>query len=145
MSIDTSRITRGGQTYPRHLRRESSRAHGKVLHRTLANGSHGAEAAIAAMRLALRHQAEREHLGTLQDTSTLQPGRSFGAGWTVSPLARRLGIDKALGPTRAGTLALGPVLARVLDPGARLAAVRLAMSHAAGDVLGRGPCDAEAL
>jgi hypothetical protein len=31
MYIDTSRITRGGKTYTRHLLRESYRAHGKVL------------------------------------------------------------------------------------------------------------------
>jgi hypothetical protein len=37
MYIDTSHITRGGKTYTRHLLRESFRANGKVLHRTIAN------------------------------------------------------------------------------------------------------------
>ena len=54
MYIDTSHITRGGKTYTRHLLRESYRANGKVLHRTIANVSHCSEAEIEAMRLALR-------------------------------------------------------------------------------------------
>ena len=97
------------------------------------------------MRLALRHKGEREHLGTLQDALPLQQGRSFGAVWTVDHIARRWGIAQALGTTRAGTLALGPVSARVIDQGSRLSAVRLAMSHAAWDVLGIGTFDEEAL
>src|SRR5215813_7669756 len=37
MYVDTSHITRGGKTYTRHLLRESYRAHGKVLHRTISS------------------------------------------------------------------------------------------------------------
>jgi len=70
MYIDTSHITRGGTTSTRHLRRESYRAHGTVLHRTMAHVSQCSEAEIAAMRLALRHQGALEHLGTLQDVVT---------------------------------------------------------------------------
>jgi transposase len=145
MYIDTSHITRGGKTYTRHLLRESYRAHGKVLHRTIANVSHCSEAEIAAMRLALRHKEDLEHLGTIQDAITLKQGVSFGAVWTVYHIARRLGIEKALGPTREGKLALWQVIARVIDQGSRLSAVRLAMAHAACDVLGLGPFDEDAL
>src|SRR6267143_2372609 len=111
MYIDTSHLTRGGKTYTRHLLRESYRANGKVLHRTIANVSHCSEAEIAAMRLALRHKEALEHLGT----------------------------------TREGKLALWQVMARVIDQGSRLSAVRLAMSHAACDVLGLDPFDEDAL
>jgi len=145
MYIDTSRITRGGKTYTRHLLRESYRAHGKVLHRTIANVSHCSEAEIAALRLALRHKEDLEHLGTIEDAITLKQGLSFGAVWTVYHIARRLGIDQALGTTREGKLALWQVIARVIDQGSRLSAVRLAMSHAACDVLGLGTFDEEAL
>src|SRR5215475_13766895 len=145
MYIDTSHITRGGKTYTRHLLRESYRAHGKVLHRTIANLSQCSAAEIEAIRLALRHKEALEHLGTIQDAITLKQGLSVGAVWTVYHVARRLGIEKALGTTRDGTLALWQVIARVIDQGARLSAVRLAMSHAAGDVLGLGPFDADAL
>ncbi len=145
MYIDTSHITRGGKTYTRHLLRESYRANGKVLHRTIANVSHCSEAEIEAMRLALRHKEALEHLGTIQDAITLKQGMSFGAVWTVYHIARRLGIAKALGTTREGKLALWQVIARVIDQGSRLSAVRLAMAHAACDVLGVGPFDEDAL
>src|SRR5919198_1367523 len=145
MYIDTSHITRGGKTYTRHLLRESYRAHGKVLHRTIANVSQCSEAEIEAMRLALRHKEALEHLGTIQDAITLKQGLSFGAVWTVYHIARRLGIEQALGTTREGKLALWQVIARVIDQGSRLSAVRLAMSHAACDVLGLGPFDEDAL
>src|SRR5262245_14685563 len=138
MYVDTSPITRGGKTYTRHLLRESYRAHGKVLHRTMAHVSHCSEAEIAAMRLALRHKEELEHLGTIQDAVTLMQGLSLGAVWTVYQVARRLGIEQVLGPTRAGKLALWQVIARVIDPGSRLSAVRLAMAPAACDSLGLG-------
>jgi hypothetical protein len=145
MYIDTSHITRGGKTYTRHLLRESYRANGKVLHRTIANVSHCSEAEIAALRLALRHKEDLEHLGTVQDAITLKQGLSFGAVWTVYHVARRLGIEQALGTTRAGKLALWQVMARVIDQGARLSAVRLAMSHAACDVLGLNTFDEDTL
>ena len=51
-------------------------------------------------------------------------------------MARRLGIPQALGTGFPAQLALWQVLARVLDQGSRLSAVRLAQVHAAGDVLG---------
>jgi Transposase DDE domain len=145
MYIDTSHITRGGKTYTRHLLRESYRAHGKVLHRTIANVSHCSAAEIEAMRLALRHKEALEHLGTIQDAVTLKQGVSFGAVWTLYHVARRLGIAQALGTTRAGKLALWQVMARVIDQGSRLSAVRLAMSHAACDVLGLGTFDEDTL
>ena len=145
MYVDTSHITRGGKTYTRHLLRESYRAHGKVLHRTIANVSHCSAAEIEAMRLALRHKEELEHLGTIQDAITLKQGLSFGAVWTVYHVARRLGIEQALGTTREGKLALWQVMARVIDQGSRLSAVRLAMAHAACDVLGLGTFDEDAL
>src|ERR687886_2402843 len=145
MYIDTSHLARGGKTYPRHLRRESYRAQGKVLHRTIANVSQCSAAEIEALRLALRHKEALEHLGSIQDAITLKQGLSFGAVWTVYHVARRLGIEQALGTTREGKLALWQVIARVIDQGSRLSAVRLAMSHAACDILGLDAFDEDAL
>jgi len=145
MYIDTSHITRGGKTYTRHLLRESYRANGKVLHRTIANVSHCSAAEIEALRLALRHKEDLEHLGTLRDAITLKQEVSFGAVWTGYHIARRLGIEQALGTTREGKLALWQVMARIIDQGSRLSAVRLAMSHAACDVLGLDTFDEDAL
>jgi transposase len=56
--------------------------------------------------------------------------------WTVYDVARRLGVEKALGTDRAGKLALWQVISRVIKQGSRLGAVRLAATHAAADVLG---------
>jgi DDE family transposase len=145
MYIDTSHLTRGGKTYTRHLLRESYRANGKVLHRTIANVSHCSAAEIEAMRLALRPKEALEHLETIQDVVTVKQGVSFGAVWTVYHAARRLGIEQALGTTREGKLALWQVMARVINQGSRLSAVRLAMSHAACDVLGLGTFDEDTL
>src|SRR5262247_3156624 len=145
MYIDTSHITRGGKTYTRHLLRESYRANGKVLHRTIANLSQCSAAEIEAIRLARRHKQDLENLGTVQDAVTLKQGLSFGAVWTVYHVARRLGIEKALGTTREGKLALWQVVARGLDQGSRRSAVRLAMSHAACDLLGLAAFDEDAL
>ena len=47
-----------------------------------------------------------------------------------------MGIEGALGTSRQGKLALWQVIARVIDQGSRLSAVRLAGSQAACDVLG---------
>src|SRR5919199_6847249 len=145
MYTDTSHITRGGKTYTRHLLRESYRANDKVLHRTIANLSQCSAAEIEAIRLALRHKEDLEHLGTLTDSLLLKQGLSFGAVWTVYHVARRLGIAQALGTTREGKLALWQVMARVIDQGSRLSAVRLAMAHAACDVLGLDTFDEDAL
>jgi hypothetical protein len=145
MYVDTSHLIRGGTTYTRHLLRESYRANGKALHRTIANLSHCSAAEIEAIRLALRHKQDLENLGTVQDAVTLKQGVSFGAVWTVYHMARRLGIEKALGTTRDGKLALWQVIARVIDQGSRLSAVRLAMAHAACDVLGLDTFDEDTL
>ena len=51
-------------------------------------------------------------------------------------MAKRIGIETALGTERAGKLALWQVMARAIDQGSRLSAVRLAQTHAACDVLG---------
>jgi hypothetical protein len=59
-----------------------------------------------------------------------------GAVWTVYQVARRLGVERALGTDFAGKLAMWQVIARVIDQGSRLSAVRLAQVHAACDVLG---------
>lgn len=62
----------------------------------------------------------------------LHQGQSIGAIWLLAELARELGITSALGSERAGRLALWQVLARAIDQGSRLSAVRLARVHACG-------------
>jgi len=122
--------------YSRVLLRESYRDGGKVKHRTIANLSACSPAEIDAIRLALRHKDDLTALGLLSENVALRQGLSVGGVWLVYDLARQLGIEQALGTSRQGKLALWQVIARVLEQGSRLSAVRLAASHAACDMLG---------
>jgi len=134
MYVDTCRTGK----YIRHLLRESYREGGKVKHRTIANLSDCAEEEINAIRLALQHKHDLvSHIAASDFFSTRQ-GLSVGSVWLVNDIARQLGISDALGPSRDGKLALWQVIARVIDQGSRLSAVRLAGSHAACDILGIG-------
>jgi hypothetical protein len=117
------------------LLRESYREDGKVRNRTIANFTHSKPREVAAIRLALKHKDELAVLRSLDDVE-LEQGMSVGAAWLVYEIARRLGIEKALGKERVGKLALWQVMARVIDQGSRLSAVRLAQVHAGCDVLG---------
>ena len=136
MHVDSSKTTRNGKTYHRHLLRESYREAGKVKHRTIANLSRCSNEEIEAIRLALRHKGDLEALVKQRPALVLRQGLAVGALWTLFDMARQLGIERALGDTRQGRLALWQVIARVIHQGSRLSAVRLAGVHAACDVLG---------
>jgi len=122
--------------YTRHLLRESFREGGKVRHRTIANLSDCTTEEIEAMRLALKHKGDLTALGSVASDIGLRQGVSVGAVWVVYDLARQCGVVDALGSSREGRLALWQVMARVIDQGSRLSAVRLAMSHAVCEVVG---------
>jgi transposase len=132
----TAAPSKSGQPYVCTLLRESYREGGVVKNRTIANLSHCKPEEIAALRLALQHKNNLAKLGSIEESVRLQEGLSVGAVWTVYTVAKRLGIEKALGTERAGKLALWQVMARAIDQGSRLSAVRLAQAHAACDVLG---------
>jgi len=123
-----------GTVYRCVLLRQSYREGGQVKNRTLANLSHCTPQEIEAIRLALHHKDDLAVLSTLHK-APMQEGRSVGAVWVIYDMARRLGIEAALGTDFAGKLALWQVMARVLEQGSRLSAVRLAQTHAACEVL----------
>ena len=133
MYVDTSK-SQG--KYVRYLLRENYREKGKIKHRTIANISHCSKEEIEAIRLALKHKKELGTLVSLKRDITLCQGISVGAVWLIYDIARQLGITKALGPSRECKLGLWQVIARIIDQGSRLSAVRLASSHAACDILG---------
>lgn len=139
MFIDISTVKlKNGKTYTRVLLRTAYRENGKVKHKTLGNLSHCSPQEIEAIRFALKNKHQLPKIlagGCLPDYSYRQ-GLSVGAVYTVFQTAKRLGIVDALGSDRNGKLALWQVIARVIDQGSRLSAVRLATSHAACDVLG---------
>jgi hypothetical protein len=138
MYVDTCKSGK----YVRHLLRESYREGGKVRHRTIANISHCSGEEIKAVKWALKHKKqldeilERSGEPVGPEQVSLRQEASFGAVWLLAETARRLGIAKALGDSRQGKLALWQVIARVLDQGSRLSAVRLAEERAVCDILG---------
>jgi len=121
--------------YQSVLLRESYREDGKVKNRTIANLSRCKPGEIAAIKLALKYKDKLSELGSLKESVSLQEGPSIGAVWTVYQIAKRKGIEKALGKDFAGKLSMWQVIARVIERGSRLSAVRLAQTHAACDVL----------
>ena len=136
--------SKNGQTYESVYLRESFRENGKVHKRSIANLTHCPPAEVAAIELALQYKDDLASLGSLAEVG-LQEGPSVGAVWALRETARRLGLDRALGNDRAGKLALWQVLARVLEQGSRLSAVRLARVHAAREVLGLSAFDEDDL
>ncbi|MDY6861944.1 MAG: IS1634 family transposase [Thermodesulfobacteriota bacterium] len=129
-------ISKSQGKYVRYLLRENYREKGKIKHRTIANISHCTNEEIEAIRLALKHKKDLGTLVSLKKDITLCQGSFVGAVWLIYDIAGQLGITKALGPSREGKLALWQVMARIIDQGSRLTGVRLATSHAAGDILG---------
>ena len=124
-----------GKAYCSILLRESYREDGKVKNRTIASLTRCNPQEVAAIELALEHKDDLTVLTSLKDSVELQEGPSVGTVWTVYQIARRLGVHKALGTNFDGKLALWQVMARVIEQGSRLSAVRLAKVHAACDIL----------
>jgi transposase len=117
------------------LLRESYYDKGRVRNRTLANLTHCKPEEIKAMRLALKHKGNLTNIRSISNVSLTQ-GKSAGAVWLVYQIAKRLGIEQALGKSRPGKLALWQVISRVIDQGSRLSSVRLAGYSIVGEVLG---------
>lgn len=150
MYLDISTSRQGDKVYTRYLLRESFREGKTVKHRTIANLSHCSPDEIEAIRLALKHKKELSLLLQGNSTSgkegvTPKQGLSVGAVWLLVDIARQIGITSALGNTKEGKLALWQVIARIIDQGSRLSAVRLAGYHAACDIIGLGKFNEDSL
>ena len=145
MYVDTSTLHQKGKTYTRHLLRESYREEGKVRHRTIANLSKCSEQEVEAIKLALRHKEDLRGLVSLEESLDLRQGPSIGAVWLLYRLAKELKIVDVLGTGREGKLALWQVIARIIDQGSRLSAVRLASYHGVCDILDLESFDEDSL
>ena len=118
-----------GKSYQSIYLRESFREGTHVRKRNIANLTHCDPNEIAAIELALQFKGDLAALGSL-DKVQLSQGLSVGAVWSLFEIARRLGIDQALGdriPRPTGAVAGAGARA-----GAGFALVRRA--------LGAGPC-----
>lgn len=127
---------------PSFLLRETYREDGKVKNRTLANLSKLPVERIDMLRAALRG----DPLVPVGDQG-LEIRRSLPHGHVLAALtiARRIGLDHLLprrAPQRRRDLALALIVARLLDPAAKLATARMldtaTASHSLGETLGLG-------
>ncbi len=135
MYVDIARFRQNGKRYTRTLLRESYRQEGKVKHRTIANLSKCSEEEIHAMKLALKHKSDLTTIHSFKDIIHTKHGLSVGAILLLKTIADRLHITQALGSHVEGKLALWQIMARVINQGSRLSAVRLAGQHAICDLL----------
>ena len=146
MYIERVKSKPKGKTYQQILLRESYREPGAqrsaVKKRTLLNLTNYPTEVVSAIELALKHKGNLSELGSLDDIQ-LAYGPAVGGVYTIFQIAKRLGLEKALGVDKNGKLALWQVIARVLDQGSRLSAVRLARNMDAPCVIDfeRGFCE----
>jgi DDE family transposase len=127
---------------PSYLLRETYREDGKVKNRTLANLSKLPIEQIQTIRAALRG----DPLAPIGDNG-FEIQRSLPHGHVLAALAtaRRIGLGDLLprrAPQRRRDLALALIVARLLDPAAKLATARMldsaTASHSLGETLGLG-------
>lgn len=139
MHIHRVKSKRNNKVYEQILLRESYREPGAtrstVKKRTLLNLTNYPAELVQAIELALKHKNDLTSLCSVDDIK-FEQGPSIGGVFVLAQLAKRLGIEKSLGATDNGKLALWQVIARVLDQGSRLSSVRLAKTMAAVEVLG---------
>jgi hypothetical protein len=131
---------------PAVLLRENWREGGKVKSRTLANLTHWPEAKVEALRRVLRGEP---FLAPAADRCEIERSLPHGHVAAVLGTLRRIGLDRLLPrrPQRLAKLAL--IVARVVEPAAKLATARqlseATASHSLGAVLGLGPVDEDEL
>lgn len=153
MYYDDCTYQRGRKTYRRELLRESFRVDGKVTKRTVANITNWPEPLKRVIREAVGSGVASASSSDMSVSALLErsgggemhQGKSVGAVATVLSVAESLGIADALGRDREGKLALFQVVARVIDHGSRLSAVRMARTHAAAEMIGLGGFDEDDL
>jgi len=133
---------------PAILLREGFRAGGKVIKRTLANLSHWEPQLVEHFRVLLKGGVA---VASAQALLTLERSLPHGHVAAVLGMARQCGIAQLLGaapaPLRPVVLAL--IVARVLEPGSKLATWRMLQpecaTHSLGVVLGLGAVELEAV
>jgi Transposase DDE domain len=132
---------------PAVLLRESYRDGDKVKTRTLANLSRWPEAKIEALRLVLKGVP----VAAAPDRLVIERSLPHGHVAAVLGMAKKLGLDRLLPrrPARLAKLALALVVARVLEPAAKLATARqlsaATAAHSLGAVLGLETVDEDEL
>jgi hypothetical protein len=109
MYVERVKSRQKNKVYEQVLLRESYREPGtprsRVMHRTLLNLTKYPPHEIRAIELGLKYKHNLEAIERLEQVPVkLEQGRSVGAVWTVYTIARRLGIESALGKESGGTV-----------------------------------------
>jgi hypothetical protein len=119
---------------PAYLLRESYRENGKVKNRTRANLSALPIEQIEAMRRVLRG----EKLVPAEEAFEIRRSTPHGHAAAVMGTAKRVGIDRMLAArrTRQRDLVMAMIVARVLNPGSKLATARGLSRHTGSNTLG---------
>ena len=112
-----------------------------VVHETLANLSKLPEPLIALVERYCRAERDGQPLDGLVGDGAVTVGPVYGPLAALRALAQQIGLERALGRSRMGQLALFLVLARVIHRGSRLSAVRWAEDQAVAEALGIEPFD----
>ena len=132
---------------PAVLLRESYRDGGKVKTRTLANLSDWPDAKVEALRRVLKGETAI----VSQDELSIERSLPHGHVAAVLGMARKLGLHKLLTglPGRLAKLALAMIVARAVEPAAKLATARqlseATAAHSLGAVLELGAVDEDEL
>lgn len=108
----------------------------KVVHRTLANLSKLPPALLALVERYCEAERRGERVEVSGEGAQPVVGRAYGPMGGLLALAREMGLERVLGTSRQGKLAMFLVLARVLHQGSRLSAVRWADTQAVAETLG---------
>jgi hypothetical protein len=130
---------------PAVLLRESYRDGGKVKTRTLANLSDWPDAKVEALRRVLKGDTAI----VSKDEFRIERSLPHGHVAAVLGMARKLQLDKLLPRSRPGKLAMAMIVARVIEPAAKLATARqlseATAAHSLGAVLELGAVDEDEL
>lgn len=134
MYVETNRLHRHGKTYRTVTVRESFRADGKVMHRTIANLSDLPDHAIQAIQQALR----LGHAPAPAEPPQAGSSREYGASLALLSLLRELGLDQMIysrkEPWRQDLLAL--IVGRIVYQGSKLALTGVYLDSALWELCG---------
>jgi hypothetical protein len=132
--VATTRRVYKGRVYESHLLRRTFREDGKVKHETLGNLSHLPPHALEAVRRALRG----EHLVAVEEAFEIVRSLPHGHVAATLGVLRNLGLDKLLGARRCRErdLVTAMIVARIVEPGSKLATGRAVHRDTAHSTLG---------
>jgi len=143
MYVEEIKLKRGRKLYRTVLIRESYRANGKVLHRTVSNISKLPPHVIAQIRAGLKEAPSAANAAS--GRLIVEAQREYGGSYAMRRLACELGLDEMIysrkEPWREDALAL--ITGRIVHQGSKLALTSLyadsALWELAGHPVGRRP------